>query len=165
MLATALETVDGHRVRVARLGAGPPLVLLHGYPENLQIWCEVAPRLAERFAVIAFDWPGMGFSEPWPGGKTPGHMADRLLRLLDAWQIERATIVGMDMGGQPALSFAARHAARRSRPCVRGAAAADGCQSEASAAEPASRPRGGPADRHARVRREAVEGARAAHSA
>ena len=30
MLATALETVDGHRVRVARLGAGPPLVLLHG---------------------------------------------------------------------------------------------------------------------------------------
>src|SRR3989442_4236013 len=94
MLATALETVDGHRVRVARLGAGPPLVLLHGYPENLQIWCEVAPRLAERFAVVAFDWPGMGFSEPWPGGKTPGHMADRLLRLLDAWQIERATIVG-----------------------------------------------------------------------
>src|SRR5207247_2074124 len=72
MLATALETVDGHRVRVARLGAGPPLVLLHGYPENLQIWCEVAPRLAARFAVTAFDWPGMGFSEPWPGGKTPG---------------------------------------------------------------------------------------------
>jgi len=118
MLATALETVDGHRVRVARLGAGPPLVLLHGYPENLQIWCEVAPRLAARFAVIAFDWPGMGFSEPWPGGKTPGHMADRLLRLLDAWQIERATIVGMDMGGQPALSFAARHAARITRLVV-----------------------------------------------
>src|SRR2546428_8506619 len=92
LLATALETVDGHRVRVARLGAGPPLVLLHGYPENLQIWCEVAPRLAARFAVIAFDWPGMGFSEPRPGGKTPGHMAGRLLPLLGALQIERATI-------------------------------------------------------------------------
>src|SRR4029077_9120851 len=94
MLATALEEVAPARPRgVARLGSGPPLLLLHGYPENLQIWCEVAPRLAERFADISFDGPGMACSEPWPGGKTPGHMADRLLRLLDAWQIERATIV------------------------------------------------------------------------
>jgi len=118
MLPTVRETVDGHCVRVARLGAGPPLVLLHGYPENLQIWSGVAPQLAERFAVTAFDWPGMGFSDAWPGGKTPAHMADRLLRLLDAWQIERAIIVGMDMGGQPALSFAARHATRITRLVV-----------------------------------------------
>lgn len=54
----------------------------------------------------------MGYSEGWPGGVTPVHMADRLLELLDAWRIEGATPIGIDMGGQPALAFAARHADR-----------------------------------------------------
>jgi pimeloyl-ACP methyl ester carboxylesterase len=119
MLTTTLETVhDGRRLRLARLGSGPPLVLLHGYPENLQIWCELAPRLARRFEVIAFDWPGLGCSDAWPGGATPAHQADRLRLLLDAWRIERATVVGADMGGQPALAFAAAHPERIQRLVV-----------------------------------------------
>lgn len=113
LITTVFSTIDSdHRLRLARLGSGPPLVLLHGYPDNLQIWCELAPRLAERFSVHAFDWPGMGYSDAWPGGATPAHMAGRVLKLLDAWEIERATLVGMDMGGQPALAFAARHPER-----------------------------------------------------
>jgi pimeloyl-ACP methyl ester carboxylesterase len=119
MLATTIEqSKEGRRLRVARLGDGPPLVLLHGYPDNLQIWCELAPRLAERFRVIAFDWPGMGGSDAWPGGATPTHLADRLRDLFDAWRIDRATVVGLDMGGQPALAFAARHPERLSRLIV-----------------------------------------------
>ena len=79
MLPTTFETVHGDKqLRVARLGEGSPLVFLHGYPDNLQIWCELLPRLADRFNVIAFDWPGMGRSDAWPGGTTPTHMADRL---------------------------------------------------------------------------------------
>jgi pimeloyl-ACP methyl ester carboxylesterase len=113
MLPTTFQTLpDGRRLRVARLGSGTPLVLLHGYPDNLQIWCELAPRLADRFEVIAFDWPGMGYSDDWPGGTTPTHMAERLRALLDVWGIERAVPVGLDMGGQPALAFAARHPER-----------------------------------------------------
>ncbi len=112
MLATTFETVNGRRLRVARLGSGPPLVLLHGYPDNLQLWCELAPRLADRFTVIAFDWPGTGYSDAWPGGATPTHLADRLRDLLDAWHIGQTTVVGTDMGGQPALVFAARHPER-----------------------------------------------------
>jgi pimeloyl-ACP methyl ester carboxylesterase len=113
MLQTTLEKLaNGRRLRVARLGSGPPLVLLHGYPDNLQIWCELAPRLADRCQVIALDWPGMGSSDAWPGGATPAHMADRLRTLLDIWGIKRAGLVGMDMGGQPALVFAARHPER-----------------------------------------------------
>jgi pimeloyl-ACP methyl ester carboxylesterase len=113
MLQTTFETHgEERRLRVARLGSGAPLVLLHGYPDNLQIWCELAPRLADRFEVIAFDWPGMGYSDVWRGGATPAHMADRLLYLLDAWGIERAGLMGMDMGGQPALAFAAQHPER-----------------------------------------------------
>jgi pimeloyl-ACP methyl ester carboxylesterase len=119
MLPAVFETLpNGRRLRVARLGEGPPLVLLHGYPDNLQIWCELAPRLAGRRRVIAFDWPGMGYSEEWPGGATPTHQADRLRTLLDAWGIGRADVAGLDMGGQPALAFAARHPDRVGRLVV-----------------------------------------------
>jgi pimeloyl-ACP methyl ester carboxylesterase len=121
LLATQIETVPAsgdRRVRVARLWSGPPLVLLHGYPDNLQIWCELAPRLADRFTVIAPDWPGMGASEPWPGGATPFHMADRLLAMLDAWGLGRVDLAGLDMGAQPALAFAARHPDRVGRLVV-----------------------------------------------
>lgn len=113
MLESTVEMLDGgRRLRVARLGSGPPLVLLHGYPDNLQIWSELAPRLANQFEVIAFDWPGMGYSDAWPGGASPFQMANRLLTLLDRWGIQRATLAGIDMGGQPALVFAAQHPER-----------------------------------------------------
>jgi pimeloyl-ACP methyl ester carboxylesterase len=119
LLATTTDLAPhGHPLRVARLGAGPPLVLLHGYPDNLQIWCELAPRLADRFAVIAPDWPGMGYSVAWPGGATPFHMADRLLALMDAWRLDRVAVAGLDMGGQPALALAGRHPERVSRLVV-----------------------------------------------
>jgi pimeloyl-ACP methyl ester carboxylesterase len=118
-LPTVTEVLpNGRRLRVARLGHGPPLVLLHGYPENLQIWCELAPRLADRFEVIAPDWPGQGESDAWPGGATPSHMADRLRQLLDWWDVDRVSLVGADMGGQPALAFAARYPKRTSRLVV-----------------------------------------------
>jgi len=108
LLTTTLQTLgNGKRLRVARLGAGPPLVLLHGYPENLQIWSRLAPRLAEWFEVVAFDWPGQGYSDEWPGGATPQLLAKRLLTILDELRLERPIIVGMDMGGQPALALAA----------------------------------------------------------
>lgn len=113
MLDTTFDRLEnGRRLRVARFGAGPPLVLLHGYPDNLQIWSELAPKLANQFEVIAFDWPGMGYSDAWSGGASPFQMANRLLALLDCWEIKRATIAGIDMGGQPALVFAAQHPER-----------------------------------------------------
>jgi pimeloyl-ACP methyl ester carboxylesterase len=103
---------------VARQGHGPPLVFLHGYPDNLQIWSRLLPRLSTSHTTIAFDWPGLGASESWPGGVTPQHLAGRVLRLLDAWGLERAGLVGMDMGGQPALVLAALHPERIARLVV-----------------------------------------------
>jgi len=94
------------------MGKGMPLVLLHGYPDTLQIWHRAGPLLADTFDVIAFDWPGMGYSDAWPGGATPYHMADRLRTLLDAWEIEQAVIAGIDMGGQAAAAFAIRNPSR-----------------------------------------------------
>jgi pimeloyl-ACP methyl ester carboxylesterase len=119
MLEAVMDALpDGRRVRVARLGSGPPLLLLHGYPDNLQVFSALAPRLGQRLTVYAFDWPGMGESDPWPGAVTPAHMAGRLLTLLDHWRIERAHIAGMDMGGQPALALAALHPPRVARLVV-----------------------------------------------
>ena len=118
MLATSTELHGGHELRVARLGSGPAVILLHGYPDNLQVWSELAPRLATQFDVIAFDWPGMGYSERWTGGATPFDFARRLRTLMDDWSIERAAIIGHDMGGQPALAFAAQHPDRISRLVV-----------------------------------------------
>jgi len=112
MLACRSELHGGREVRVARMGAGPALILLHGYPDNLQIWSNLAPRLAEHGEVIAFDWPGMGRSEAWPGGATPFDMARRLGQLMDSWGVRRASLVAQDMGGQAALAFAAEHPER-----------------------------------------------------
>lgn len=99
--------VRGRRVRFARVGSGAPIVLVHGYPETLQIWSRLAPRLPGHTA-IAFDWPGLGYSDPWPGGKDPSALADQLLEILDALGLSRVALVGADMGAQPALCLAAR---------------------------------------------------------
>lgn len=113
MLPTKFETLSsGRRLRIARVGNGPPLVFLHGYPDNLQIWCELAKHFSAQFEVIAFDWPGMGYSEAWPGGTTPFHMADRLHKILDELMIKRTSLIGMDMGAQPALVFASKYPQR-----------------------------------------------------
>jgi pimeloyl-ACP methyl ester carboxylesterase len=118
MLTETFDVVDGRRVRMARLGSGPPLVLLHGYPDTLQIWSKLAPLLAARFDVIAFDWPGTGGSDPWSGGATPFDLARRAVRFLDHWQFSRAVIVAHDMGGQAALALAATEPARVERIVV-----------------------------------------------
>jgi len=84
------------------------------------VWWGVAPAVAAATGreVFAVDWPGMGYSETWPGGATPRHKADQIVAMLDHWGIERAALVGMDMGGQPALVCAARHPDRIERVAV-----------------------------------------------
>ena len=112
LLDTTLEVHPAGRVRVARLGQGEAVVLLHGYPDNLHVFSALAPLLAADKQVIAFDWPGLGDSDEWPGGATPVVLAQRLRTLLDAWGLAKVHLVGQDMGGQPALVFAAAYPER-----------------------------------------------------
>ncbi|GAB3636083.1 alpha/beta fold hydrolase [Hymenobacter arcticus] len=112
LLDTALEPHPAGRVRVARQGQGEAVLLLHGYPDNLQVFSELLPLLAVDKQVIAFDWPGLGDSDAWPGGATPVVLARHLLTLLDAWGLAKVHLVGQDMGGQPALVFAAAYPER-----------------------------------------------------
>ena len=54
--------VVGVTINYATAGAGPPLLLLHGYPENYLMWCHVAPVLAEDHTVVLADLRGYGDS-------------------------------------------------------------------------------------------------------
>jgi pimeloyl-ACP methyl ester carboxylesterase len=112
LLDTTLEAHPAGQLRVARLGRGEAIVLLHGYPDNLHVFSALAPLLAADKQVVAFDWPGLGDSDEWPGGATPVVLAKRLLTLLDTWGLAKVHLVGQDMGGQPALVFAAAYPER-----------------------------------------------------
>ena len=91
-------------------GAGPAVLLLHGIPTNGELWRDVAPQLASRARVIVPDLLGYGRSAP-PAGKPvditaqAGYMA----ALLEQLEIERATVVGHDIGGGVAQVLATRY--------------------------------------------------------
>ena len=59
--------VDGATIHARVAGNGPPLLLLHGYPQSHVMWHRVAPRLAERFTVVVSDLRGYGDSSKPPG--------------------------------------------------------------------------------------------------
>lgn len=113
---TRVETSVGV-VRVARDGplTGDPIVLVHGYPDNLQIWAKVFRSLAERHPVVAFDWPGLGRSDDLVAGATPFHLGRQFIAVLDALEIDAAVPVGFDMGAHAVVAAAVAAPERVSR--------------------------------------------------
>ena len=103
--------IDSKKLRYFTMGDPklPALVLLHGYPDNLMIWHQLAPLLAKTYFVLGFDWPGMGESEEWKGGATPLIMAHHLKKIITHFDIHETTLLAQDMGGQAALMFAATY--------------------------------------------------------
>lgn len=108
LLKTNYSVIESKRLRYFELGdkKNPVIVLLHGYPDNLQIWHKLAPLLANHYYVVGFDWPGMGDSETLEGGATPLIMAQRLKKIVDHFQLNKINILAQDMGGQAGLVFA-----------------------------------------------------------
>jgi pimeloyl-ACP methyl ester carboxylesterase len=92
-------SANGATFHVARLGRGKPLLLLHGWPEYWLTWEPVMRRLTSQFTLIAPDLRGFGDSDK-PSGPfgAQEHAAD-MLALLTALGIERAGVVGHDVGG------------------------------------------------------------------
>lgn len=118
LLKTNHTVVEHKRLRYFELGdkKNSALVLLHGYPDNLQIWHKLAPLLANHYYVLGFDWPGMGDSEAWEGGATPVIMAKRLKKITDHFHLQKINILAQDMGGQAALVFASLYS--ESTSCI-----------------------------------------------
>ncbi len=100
---------NGVNLHVRIGGSGPPLVLLHGWPQHSLMWHAIAPRLADRFTVIAPDQRGAGGSDIPGAGYDKATMADDLRALLDALELPVVRLAAYDLGCGVAFSFAARH--------------------------------------------------------
>ena len=95
-------------------GSGPPLLLLHGYPQTHLMWHAAAPLLAERFTVVAADLPGYGASfRPAPAPDHAPHskraLARDLVEAMAALGHERFAVAGHDRGGRVAYRMALDH--------------------------------------------------------
>ena len=102
----AAVEVNGARLHVARLGAGPPLLLLHGWPEFWFTWEPVMARLADRFELIAPDLRGFGDSDKPAGPFTGKQQGADMVALLDALKLDRVGVVSHDVGGAVAQAMA-----------------------------------------------------------
>jgi haloacetate dehalogenase len=117
-----LETERG--VIYARVaGTGPPLLLLHGYPETHLMWHAVAPLLAERFTVVVADLSGYGDSlRPVPAGDHSPHskraLARDQLQAMASLGHQRFAVAGHDRGGRVAYRLALDHPGRVSALAV-----------------------------------------------
>ncbi|KRP85636.1 alpha/beta hydrolase [Bradyrhizobium pachyrhizi] len=90
---------NGAAFHVARTGTGKPLLLLHGWPEFWLTWKPVMARLAGRYTLIAPDLRGFGDSDKPEGPYGPDQHTDDMLALLDVLGIDKAGVVGHDVGG------------------------------------------------------------------
>lgn len=94
-------------VRFAELGdsSNPTIILFHGVPENLQCWYAVAPILAERYHVLALDWPGFGGSEPLASTKNYNSQffAEVIVDFMDTLDVVKAHLVATDISLLPTL--------------------------------------------------------------
>jgi haloacetate dehalogenase len=105
---------DGCEIHAMVDGAGPPLLLLHGYPQTHVMWHRVAPTLAERFTVVAPDLRGYGASaKPAAGERYEGYskrtMAADMVQVMDMLGFDRFALAGHDRGGRVAYRMALDH--------------------------------------------------------
>lgn len=103
----------GLNIRYAELGNSdnPTILLLHGVPENLYAWYDIAPSLSKRYHVLAIDWPGFGGSDAFTNLKdhNPRTFAAIGMDFLDTLKIQYAHIIATDIGFTPALIMGAEN--------------------------------------------------------
>jgi len=103
----------GINLRYAELGKpeNPALILLHGVPENLQAWYGVAPILAEKYHVLAIDWPGFGGSDGLNSTElyNSRYFAEVVVDFMDTLGIDQANLVATDIALLPALLVGLEH--------------------------------------------------------
>src|SRR5262249_60846016 len=106
------------RQHVVTGGSGPPLLLVHGWPQFWYAWRLVMPALARDFQVVAVDQRGMGLSGKPPDGYDTGTLAGDLVALMDALGHQRFAVAGHDTGMWLSYALAADHPDRLARPAL-----------------------------------------------
>ena len=110
--------LNGIKQHWVTAGDGPPVYLLHGFPEFWFAWRKQIPFLAENFTVIAPDLRGYGSTEKPVTGYDKRTMANDVLALMDHLGHERIALVGHDRGARVGTRFAKDHRARIDRLTV-----------------------------------------------
>ena len=121
--AAALIPTGETDIFVRRAGSGPPLLLLHGFPQTHLMWRDVAPRLASRYTVVCADLRGYGQSGC--PASTPDHapyakraMAADMVAAMARLGFDRFAVAGHDRGGRVAYRLALDHPRRVDRIAV-----------------------------------------------
>lgn len=120
--ARRIET-SGATINLRIGGDGPPLLLLHGYPQTLAMWHKIAPALAARFTVVLADLRGYGDSSKPAGGEAHVSYSKRAMALdqaevMSALGFARFAVAGHDRGARVAHRLALDHSARVTRIAV-----------------------------------------------
>ena len=105
-LRHATAVVNGIRMHYVVAGRGPPVVLLHGFPQTWYCWRKVIPALAREHTVIVPDLRGAGRSSLPPGGYDKQTMAADVRALVRRLGHRRVGVVGHDLGAWTAYAYA-----------------------------------------------------------
>jgi 3-oxoadipate enol-lactonase len=99
-------TIDTGTVRYLEAGAGRPLILLHAFPLSADAWRPQLEHVPSGWRVLAPDLRGFGpLPATTPSARTLDDHARDVMALMDEWQIERAAIAGLSMGGYIAFAL------------------------------------------------------------
>jgi pimeloyl-ACP methyl ester carboxylesterase len=110
----SIQTVLVHDQRIAYLdvGAGPPVVLIHGFGGSMWQWEQQQHALSQHFRILTLDLPGAGLSDKPEIDYRPDQMLDFFVGFMDAVKIQQATLVGNSMGAGLAIGMALAHPTR-----------------------------------------------------
>jgi pimeloyl-ACP methyl ester carboxylesterase len=110
----SIQTVLVHDQRIAYLdvGAGPPVVLIHGFGGSMWQWEQQQHTLSQHFRILTLDLPGAGLSDKPEIDYRPDQMLDFFVGFMDAVKIQQATLVGNSMGAGLAIGMALAHPTR-----------------------------------------------------
>ena len=108
-IASKTAEVDGLKLHYLTSGHGPAVILLHGYTQTSRMWRPIIPLLADKFTVIAPDLPGIGDSGIPKAGLDLKNAAIRIHGLSQSLHVEKARVVGHDIGLMVAYAYAAMY--------------------------------------------------------
>ena len=117
-IVSRTAVIDGVQLHYMIAGHGPTVILLHGYAETSRMWKPIVPLLAEKFTVIAPDLPGIGDSSIPADQIDMKTSASRIHALARSLGVEKARVVGHDIGLMVAYAYATQFPAETEKLVV-----------------------------------------------
>ncbi|HEY4052378.1 MAG TPA: alpha/beta hydrolase [Terriglobales bacterium] len=117
-IESRMAQAEGVKLHYLTAGHGPFVILIHGYAETSLMWKPIIPLLAKKFTFIAPDLPGIGDSEIPKDGLDMKTAAIRIHALAKSLGVDKARVVGHDIGLMVAYAYAAQFPAETEKLIV-----------------------------------------------